>query len=186
MNGTSAGAVALMGGGVLFLWSGYHGAALTGSLRDLLQGKQPSGSDTSPISGGTAPPGPAASTPAAPGSGSSDPHTALSQAAAAYGWNTGAQWQALSSLEMAEAGFDPHAKNPSSGAYGMAQSLGHPGTPGIEAAEYGGYGLTSAQQKAANSGDPYWQSVWMCAYIKAAYGDPLNAWGGYYTRGSWY
>ena len=41
-----------MGGGFLFLWSGYHGAHVTGSLRDLLAGKQPSGSDTSPISGG--------------------------------------------------------------------------------------------------------------------------------------
>ncbi len=52
MNGTSIGAVALMGGGFLFLWSGYHGASLTGSLRDLLQGKQPSGSATSPIGSG--------------------------------------------------------------------------------------------------------------------------------------
>lgn len=52
MNGTSVGAVALMGGGFLFLWSSYHGASLTGSLRDLLQGKQPSGADTAPISGG--------------------------------------------------------------------------------------------------------------------------------------
>lgn len=47
------GGVALMGGGLLFLWSGYHGASLTGSLRDLLAGKQPPGSDTSPITGGT-------------------------------------------------------------------------------------------------------------------------------------
>lgn len=52
MNGTSIGAVALMGGGFLFLWSSYHGANLTGSLRDLLQGKQPSGADTAPIGGG--------------------------------------------------------------------------------------------------------------------------------------
>lgn len=52
MNGVGAGAVALMGGGLLFLWSSYHGASLTGSLRDLLAGKQPSGADTSPIGGG--------------------------------------------------------------------------------------------------------------------------------------
>jgi hypothetical protein len=45
------GGVALLGGGLLFLWSGYHGASLTGSLRDLLAGKQPSGGDTSPITG---------------------------------------------------------------------------------------------------------------------------------------
>ena len=52
MSGVKIGGVALMGGGFLFLWSGYHGANLTGSLRDLLQGKQPSGSTTSPIGGG--------------------------------------------------------------------------------------------------------------------------------------
>jgi len=43
MNGVGIGGVALMGGGLLFLWSGYHGAHLTGSLRDLLAGKQPAG-----------------------------------------------------------------------------------------------------------------------------------------------
>ena len=43
MNGVSIGGVALMGGGLLFLWSGYHGAHITGSLRDLLAGKQPPG-----------------------------------------------------------------------------------------------------------------------------------------------
>lgn len=52
MAGVRIGGVALMGGGLLFLWSSYHGASLTGSLRDLLAGKQPSGSDTSPIGGG--------------------------------------------------------------------------------------------------------------------------------------
>jgi len=53
MNGPSIGALALMGGGLLFLWSGYHGAHVTGSLRDLLAGKQPpGGSGDLGISGG--------------------------------------------------------------------------------------------------------------------------------------
>jgi hypothetical protein len=51
MNGVSTGAVALMGGGFLFLWSGYHGAHITGSLRDLLAGKQPAPSADLAISG---------------------------------------------------------------------------------------------------------------------------------------
>lgn len=46
MNGIGIGGVALMGGGLLFLWSGLHGASITGSLRDLLAGKQPPGADT--------------------------------------------------------------------------------------------------------------------------------------------
>jgi len=52
MAGVGLGGGALMGGGLVFLWSAYHGASVTGSLRDLLAGKQPSGSDTSPIGGG--------------------------------------------------------------------------------------------------------------------------------------
>lgn len=67
MSGVKTGGVALMAGGALFLWSGYHGASLTGSLRDLLGGKQPSGADTSPITGG---PASAAAGGPAPGSGS--------------------------------------------------------------------------------------------------------------------
>lgn len=50
------GGIALMGGGLLFLWSGYHGAHLTGSLRDLLAGRPPDGTDAYPISGGASPP----------------------------------------------------------------------------------------------------------------------------------
>lgn len=52
MNGTSIGAVAVMGGGVLFLWSGYHGAGLTASLRQLLAGQQPSAANVAPVTGG--------------------------------------------------------------------------------------------------------------------------------------
>lgn len=51
MAGVGIGGVALMGGGMLFLWSAYHGASLTGSLRDLLAGKQPPAADANPISG---------------------------------------------------------------------------------------------------------------------------------------
>jgi hypothetical protein len=54
VNGVGIGGVALMGGGLLFLWSGYHGAHVTGSLRDLLAGKQPSpGSGDLAIGGGS-------------------------------------------------------------------------------------------------------------------------------------
>lgn len=54
MAGVKIGGVALMGGGLVFLWSGYHGAHVTGSLRDLLAGKQPAGSNANPIAGGAA------------------------------------------------------------------------------------------------------------------------------------
>ena len=99
------------------------------------------------------------------------------QAAKVYGWDTGAEWNALVYVEMREAGFNPKARNPGSGALGMAQALGHgtSGTAGTLGNEYGGSGLTDAQAKAANSGDAYWQAVWMCNYIKDRYGDPIAA-----------
>jgi Lysozyme like domain len=53
VNGVGIGGVALMGGGLLFLWSGYHGAHITGSLRDLLAGRQPAGGSGDLAIGGT-------------------------------------------------------------------------------------------------------------------------------------
>ena len=185
IKGVNVGAVALMGGGLLFVWSAFHGASLTGSLRDLLQGKQPSGSDLNAIQGssgsssGSSSSGGNSGLVAAAGSGSAtDGHAALNQAAKAYGWDTGAEWDALQYVEMREAGFNPYARNPSSGAYGMAQSLGHP-FPGGPASngvnEYGGFGLTAAESRQASEGNAYWQAVWMVNYIKARYGDPIAA-----------
>lgn len=185
--------------GAVVLWSGIKGWSISETFRNLLAGKTPAGS-TEPIdttsassalqadlNSGTSIPGVTVGIP--PGvsaSGSSATGmAALKQAAHAYGWDTGAEWTALNYVEMREAGYNPHAKNPSSGAYGMAQSLGHPGTPGTEAAEYGGYGLTSDEQRQANSGNAYWQSVWMCAYIKNTYGDPVAA-ADHERKNNWY
>jgi hypothetical protein len=97
--------------------------------------------------------------------------------AAAYGW-TGGQWTALNNVEMAEAGWNNLAENPSSGAFGIAQALGHgtSGTAGKYGNQYGGYGLTTAQAQAANNGSAGPQIQWMLAYIKATYGDPEAAW----------
>ncbi len=72
--------------------------------------------------------------------------TILQATAAQFGW-TGSEWDALDWLEMAEAGYNTLIKNPSSGAFGMAQSLGHPfsGGPASNGVnEYGGNGLTPA------------------------------------------
>lgn len=177
-------AVALMGGGAIFLWSAFHGASLTGSLRDLLQGKQPPGSDVNPAglpgiqavsdSGGT---GTTAISTSQTAGSATDGHAALAQAARLYSWDTGSEWQALTYVEMREAGFNPQAKNPSSGALGLAQALGHggQGTAGTLGNEYGGFGLTAAQARAANSGNAYWQAVWMVNYIHSTYGDPIHA-----------
>lgn len=79
--------------------------------------------------------------------------------AAAQGW-TGAQLQALLAVESREAGFNPNAKNPSSGAYGLAQFIDGPS----EYAQYGGNANTVAGQITG-----------MLAYIKSRYGNPEGA-----------
>jgi hypothetical protein len=104
--------------------------------------------------------------------------TILQQTAAQFGWGSGQEWQSLNSVEMAEAGYNPKAQN-ASGAYGIAQSLGHPyeGGPasnGIN--EYGGYGLNAQQSEQASLGQAGPQALWMLNYIKDTYGDPNAAW----------
>lgn len=104
---------------------------------------------------------------------------AINMAASMFGWNSGQQWSCLTSLINAESGGNAQAKNPSSGAYGIAQALGHgtSGTAGSQSSEYGAqYGLSTAQAKQANSGNAYYQAIWMMGYIKATYGTPCNAW----------
>lgn len=118
---------------------------------------------------------------------------AVSAVAAAFGWGKGSQYNALSHIIAAESGGNPLIANPSSGAFGIAQALGH-GTACSEAKnvtyqiaggktvtgtvnEYGPeYGLTCAQAKAANAGNITDQLKWMLGYIKARYGTPEAAW----------
>lgn len=98
------------------------------------------------------------------------------------------QFGALNNIIIAESGWNPHIKNPGSGAYGIAQALGHGNgskTQGTEANEYGGFGLTDKQAKEANSGNGYWQLVWMMNYIRARYGSPNKAWAFHQANGTY-
>jgi hypothetical protein len=106
------------------------------------------------------------------GVSNSSAESALKSAAAKMGW-TGNQWTALYDVEMREAGFNLNAKNPSSGAYGMAQFINGPS----EYAQYGGNATTAAGQAIA-----------MVNYIAQRYGNPANAWAheesyGWYSSG---
>jgi hypothetical protein len=100
--------------------------------------------------------------------------TLMRNMAASVGW-TGAEWNALFNVEEREAGFNMFARNPSSGAYGLAQFINGPG----EYAQYGGNANTAAGQ-----------IVGMFNYIRQRYGDPIRAWQhelsfGWYDRGGW-
>jgi hypothetical protein len=85
----------------------------------------------------------------------------------AYGWGAD-QFPPLQALWNQESGWNSYAVNPSSGAYGIPQSLGH-GHP-------------------YNLGDYQAQIRWGLAYIKQRYGSPSAAWAherafNWYARG---
>ena len=86
-------------------------------------------------------------------------------------WGMG-QWSPFNSLEMAEAGWDPKAVNPSSGAAGLAQAL-PPSKYPPGAWPYAGPESAMLQLK------------WMMGYIKERYGDPAGAWA-FHQANNWY
>lgn len=96
-----------------------------------------------------------------------------------YGWGVD-QMAPLIRLWTQESGWSSIARNRSSGAFGVAQALGH-GEPGTAAPdgtnEYGAqYGLTVAEAQAANAGSGRWQIEWGLGYIRDRYGSPAAAW----------
>ena len=199
MAGTVNGfSLAYTAAGAVVLWSGIKGWTISATFKALLTGTTPASStETIPLGTEVAPAATSSTgTPAAANTGtasaaptSSDAMTALQQAAAARGWGSGAQWTALQNVEMREAGYNPNALNPGSGAYGLAQALGHgiSGTacPSTGRNEYGGYGLSAAQAQQANCGNADDQALWMVNYIAATYGSPEAAWSHEQSAG-WY
>lgn len=180
--------LAVAGGGALLIWSGLKGKAWSTVLRDLIAGKKPGAATTAYTISGT---------PTAAfgyGGGTGGTSGALSTAEVGtykafavtlltkYGW--AGQFSAFNSIVMAESGWNPRIKNPSSGAFGIAQALGHgtAATQGTLSNMYGNYGTSDATCKSANNGNGYAQIIWMCSYIKEAYGDPNNAWAFHQTH----
>lgn len=81
-----------------------------------------------------------------------------------YGWGA-SQFGPLKALWNQESGWNPYAVNPSSGAYGIPQALGH-GHP-------------------YNLGDYRAQIRWGLGYIDSRYGSPAAAWA-HERRFNWY
>jgi hypothetical protein len=93
------------------------------------------------------------------------------QLAAKIGW-TGEEWNCLDRLWIGESGWNELAKNQSSGAYGIPQSL-----PPEKMAVYGSDYLTN----------PVTQIRWGMDYIARRYGTPCNAYGQWLSRNPhWY
>jgi colicin import membrane protein len=181
MNGIAVGGLGI---GALFLYSAIKGKSILASAQSVITGQSPATAPAAlPIEGNTAqqvasltPPAPNTTTGVGPVANAGTNESILRQTAAKFGW-TGAEWSALNDIEEEEAGYSATIANPDSGALGMAQALGHgnAATVGTLGNEYGGYGLSDAQAKAANSGDAAMQSLWMCNYIQSVYGDPITA-----------
>lgn len=77
-----------------------------------------------------------------------------------YGWDEGAEWEALNQLIGHESSWNPTAQNPSSTAYGLFQFLD----------------TTWATVGGAKTDDPYQQAVYGARYIKNKYQTPSGAW----------
>jgi hypothetical protein len=190
--------------GFVLLWSGYKNASVKDTLTSFLKGQEPAPNPTGPPTIGVAPPesqvtaNQTTAADTAIGNASGGPVTASTvtgienygvarMVAATYGWASVQEWAALTEVINAESGGNPNAQN-ASGAYGIAQALGHgegAATQGTVTNEYGGYGVPDATAKAANSGNATAQLVWMMAYIKSRWGTPLAAWANEQSQ-HWY
>lgn len=90
----------------------------------------------------------------------SDPRTIARALMGEFGFSA-SQFGCLDSLWQKESGWDPTARNPSSGAHGIPQAL-----PGSKMASAGADWYT----------DPRTQITWGLGYIEQRYGSPCAAW----------
>ena len=100
---------------------------------------------------------------------SGDPKAIAQAMLPQFGFSS-SEFTCLDSLWTKESGWDPHAANPSSGAYGIPQSL-----PGSKMA-------TAGSDWATN---PATQIRWGLGYIRDSYGTPCAAWSHSESYG-WY
>jgi murein DD-endopeptidase MepM/ murein hydrolase activator NlpD len=98
-----------------------------------------------------------------------DPRSAAREMLGEYGWGED-QFGCLDSLWNRESNWDHRAENPSSGAFGIPQSL-----PGNKMASAGADWRTN----------PLTQIEWGLSYIRDVYGSPCSAWGHSQSTG-WY
>lgn len=177
--------VAYTTAGFVLAWSGIKGNSIKTTLTDLLKGQNPpKTSESSPQIGvapadtaGTSSTG-SSSAPEAPSTLSAN-ETLGKLMASAYGWGSGPEWDALYDLWERESGWSNTVSNPSSGAYGIAQALGHGPT--------NQYPAGPANPPPAGTSSASAQIAWGLNYIKTTkgYGTPIAAWQHEVSQG-WY
>lgn len=188
-GGISGRSVAVIFGGTVLAYSAIKGTTITKTLGYLLSGKTvPTTASVTATEGQ-----PDSSNPGTRGDQSFHANQSIGKLLAApYGWSTGNEWSDLVALWNRESGWNSKIANPQSGAFGIAQALGHGGanTAAQTSVEYpdGSIQLTTVNEypsELANSGDPTAQINWGLEYIKSTYGDPINAWA-HETSQGWY
>jgi hypothetical protein len=110
-----------------------------------------------------------AAQPQAASAPSGSPQQIAEQMLSEFGWSSG-QFSCLQPLWDHESGWNPYARNPSSGAYGIPQAL-----PGSRMASAGGDWQSN----------PATQIRWGLSYIQGSYGSPCGAWAHEQSDG-WY
>ncbi|MGH3321253.1 MAG: transglycosylase SLT domain-containing protein [Streptosporangiaceae bacterium] len=100
---------------------------------------------------------------------SGDPPAIARQMVAARGWSD-SEFTCLDQLWEHESGWNPHASNPSTGAYGIPQAL-----PGSKMASAG----------SDWEDNPRTQIEWGLGYISDRYGTPCGAWSHFESYGSY-
>lgn len=168
-------AVGAVGAGLIFIWSGLKGSAISKTFQSLIKGEQPSGQTDYPITtpqGGSGGQTPTSGGTDAVGGTAAQNKAIAQQLAAPYGWSTGREWDALVELWQHESGWNNKAKNPSSGAYGIPQAL--------PASKMGAAANPPTSSASA-------QIKWGLSYIKSRYGSPSKAWAAWQSRSPhWY
>lgn len=175
MAGVNAVAAAATATGLVFIWTGLKGGSVLRTFQSLIQGQRPTaGTPTYPVGtptgGGSASADSSTPSSDAPGGTVAQNKAIGKQLAAAYGWSTGAEWDALEKLWTRESGWNSKARNPSSGAYGIPQAL--------PASKMG----TAANPPTSSASA---QIKWGLAYIRGRYGSPTAAWAHEQSAG-WY
>lgn len=145
-------------GGIL-VYAGIRGYSVMAVVENLVTGKPITNGVT--VTNPLTTPGTVTDTPA-PSGGS--PRAIGRQLASQMGWD-GSQWTALDNLWEHESGWNPKAKNPSSGAYGIPQALPYSKMP-----------KTAWPESAGGNSDATAQIQWGLNYIKGRYGTPGMAW----------
>jgi hypothetical protein len=158
--------------GAILIYAGIRGYSVLAVIQNLVTGK-PITTDvnvTNPLSTVTSVDG--TPTPSSM-TGAGTPKAIGQQLASEMGW-TGVQWTALNKLFTKESGWNPKAKNPSSGAYGIPQALPYMKMP-----------KAAWPESAGGYSDATTQIRWGLNYIKQRYGNPVMAWT-FHQKNNWY